>query len=269
MLASGTFSAPILRSSVPQNKSILRPWVACKVKDTSIPHQYDLYARTCVDGSTQKENIDYTDSYSPVGSIDSVRILLSIAAYSGLLISIMDISNAFQNSIIFDATERVYISLPPLYLDWFRQQWPDYTLPSLNVKDLVIQCLKSIQGTKDAGQRWYKLLSGFLLALGLIRCSCDHGIFIWRLPTETCYLALETDDLLFISTTRSPFLRLKTELEKLFDLTVSEGAVLKFLNLRIIQSPSGISFDQTNHIKNTVLSEYFRDVLVTSIPRQL
>jgi hypothetical protein len=102
--------------------------------------------------------------------------------------------------------------------------------------------------------------------LSLIRCSCDHGIFIWRLPTETCYLALETDDLLFISKTRSPFLRLKTELEKLFDLTVSEGAVL---NLRIIQSPSGISVDQTNHIKNTILSEYFRDVPVTSIPRQL
>jgi hypothetical protein len=80
---------------------------------------------------------------------------------------------------------------------------------------------------------------------------------------------LEIDDLLFISKTRSPFLRLKTELEKLFDLTVSEGAVLKFLNLRIIQSPSGISFDQTNRIKNTILSEYFRDVPVTSIPRQL
>jgi hypothetical protein len=71
----------------------------------------------------------------------------------------MDISNAFQNSIIFDNTESVYISLPPLYLDWFRQQWPDYTLSSLNVKDLVIQCLQSIQGTKDAGQRWYKRIS--------------------------------------------------------------------------------------------------------------
>jgi hypothetical protein len=65
----------------------------------------------------------------------------------------MDISNAFQNSIIFDATEWVYLSLPPLYLDWFRQQWPDYQLPTLNVKDLVIQCFKCIQGTRDAGQR--------------------------------------------------------------------------------------------------------------------
>jgi hypothetical protein len=140
--------------------------------------------------------------------------LLNLAASTGLLISILDISNAFQNSIIFDASDRVYLSLPPLYLDWFRQQWPDYQLPSHNIKDLVIQCLKSIQGTKDAGQRWYKLLAGVLLALKMIRCSCDHGIFVWHLPNETCYVAIETDDLLFLSKTRSPFLQLKLELEK-------------------------------------------------------
>ncbi len=269
MLTTGTFSAPILRTSVPPNKTVLRPRVACRVKDTSIPHQYDLYARTCADGSTQREHIDYTDSYSPVASIDSIRLLLNLAASTGLLLSILDISNAFQNSIIFDASDRVYLSLPPLYLDWFRQQWPDYQLPSLNIKDLVIQCLKSIQGTKDAGQRWYKLLAGVLLALKMIRCSCDHGIFVWHLPNETCYVAIETDDLLFLSKTRSPFLQLKLELEKLFDLTVCEGSVLKFLNLRIIQSPHGISFDQTQHIQNTILHDYFQDVPPTSIPRQL
>jgi len=144
MLSTGTFSAPILRTSIPPHKSILRPRVACRVKDTLIPHQYDLYARTCANGSTQRENVDYTDSYSPVASIDSIRLLLNLAAASGFLISILDISNAFQNSIIFDASERIYLSLPPLYLDWFHQQWPDYNLPSLNVKDLVIQCLKYI-----------------------------------------------------------------------------------------------------------------------------
>jgi len=269
MLATGTFSAPLLRSSVPSNKTIFCPRVTCKVKDTSTPNHFDLYARTCADGSIQKENVDFTDSYSPVGSIDSIRILLNIAASAGLLISILDISNAFQNSIIFDASECVYLSLPPLYLDWFRQQWPDYDLPSLNVKDLVIQCLKSIQGTKDAGQRWYKLLAACLLALKMIRCSCDHGVFIWNLPTETCFLAIETDDILFISKTRTPFLQLKSELEKLFDLTVCEGSILKFLHLQIIQSPFGVSFDQTTHIKNTILHDYFKEILATSIPCQL
>jgi hypothetical protein len=269
MLATGTFSAPILRTLVPPHKSILRPRIACHVKDTSIPYQYDLSARTCADGSTQRENIDFTNSYSPVASIDSIRLLMNLAAASGLLISILDISNAFQNSIIFDASERVYLSLPPLYLDWFHMQWPDYHLPSLNIKDLVIQCLKCIQGTKDAGQQWYKLLMGCLLALKMVRCSCDHGIFVWNLPNETCYIALETDDLLFISKTRTPFLRLKDALEKLFDLTVCEGSVLKFLNLRIIQSPHGISFGQMQHIQTTILHDYFKDIPTDSIPHQL
>jgi hypothetical protein len=103
-----------------------------------------LFACTCADGSTQRENIDFTDSYSPVASIDSIRFLLNLAASAGLLISIMDISNAFQNSIIFDTSERVYLSLPPLSLEWFRTQWPDFLLPNQNMEDLVIQCLKSI-----------------------------------------------------------------------------------------------------------------------------
>jgi len=94
MLASGTFSAPILRSSIPAHKMVLRPRVTCKVKDTLVPNQYDLYARTCADGSTQRENIDFTDSYSLVASIDSICLLLNLAASKGLLISIMDISNA-------------------------------------------------------------------------------------------------------------------------------------------------------------------------------
>jgi len=72
MMTSGTFSALILCSSVPSNKTILRLRVTCKVKDTSIPNQHDLYARSCANGSTQCENIDFTDSYSPVASIDSL-----------------------------------------------------------------------------------------------------------------------------------------------------------------------------------------------------
>jgi hypothetical protein len=221
MLATGTFSAPLLRSLVPSNKTVLHPRIACRVKDTSIPNQYDLYARTCTDGSKQRKDVDFTDSYSPSASIYSIPLLLNLAASAGLLISIMGISNAFQNSIIFDASECVYLSLHPLYLDWFLQQWPDFQLPSLNIKDLVIQCLKSIQGTKDAGQLWYKLLAVCLLSLNLVRCSCDHGIFILTFPKETYYIALETDDLLFISKTCSPFLRLKLELEKLLDPMVS------------------------------------------------
>jgi hypothetical protein len=44
MMTSGTFSVPLLCFSVPPGKTILRPRIACRVKDTSVVHQYDLYA---------------------------------------------------------------------------------------------------------------------------------------------------------------------------------------------------------------------------------
>lgn len=269
MQTTGTFSTPMLRSEVPPNKTILRPRIACRVKDTSTPHQYDLYARTCADGSVQQEYINFTDSYSPVASIESIRVLLNVAASNGLIVSILDISNAFQNSIIFDTTEKVYMSLPPLYLEWFKHQWPDYSLPSLNLKELVLQCLKTIQGTHDAGRHWYILLSGCLLELKFVHSSTDHGIFTWSFNNmELCNLALATDDILFISKTRTPFLFLRQALEKLFDLTVTEGSILKFLNLRIVQSPAGISFDQTQHIRSVLLAEYFANTDPKSIKSQ-
>lgn len=116
MLTTGTFSALMLCSAVPPDKSVLHSQVACRVKDTSIQHQYDFYARCCADGSSMKEHIDFMDSYSPVASIDSIRTLLNISAAKGLTVRVMDISNAFQNAIIFDATGRVYIILPPFCL---------------------------------------------------------------------------------------------------------------------------------------------------------
>jgi len=266
MLHSGTWSAPILRSSIPPEKTVLPARVTFKVKDTNVENNYELYCRTCANGSTMKENVDYQNSYSPVGSIDSIRLLLSIAASRRWILNALDISNAFQTSIIFDPDERTYLSLPPFYLEWFTATWPDYKLPSTNIKELVIQCLRAIQGTRDAGNKWYTLLLKKLLSLGLTRCTIDHGVFLWTYNNIPSILVLETDDILMASANSEPFHHLKTELEKMFDLTTTTGSTLKFLNLRLIQTSCGISFDQTSHITNQILKPYFKDIPPASIP---
>jgi hypothetical protein len=45
-------------------------------------------------------------------------------------------------------------------------------------------------------------------------------------------------------------------------MNLQEGATVRFVNLRVIQSPQGISFDQTDHILDTIIDTYFanRDV---------
>jgi hypothetical protein len=51
---------------------------------------------------------------------------------------------------------------------------------------------------------------------------------------------------------------LKTRLGKIFELIIQEGETLRFLNLRIIQSPQGIIIDQTDHIVDSVIGPYFK-----------
>jgi hypothetical protein len=71
-------------------------------------------------------------------------------------------------------------------------------------------------------------------------------------------MALTTDEFLIVTSSRQLFPQLKIDLEKLFKLTLQEGFVLQFLNIRIVQSPTGISIDQTDHIIESIVEPYFK-----------
>jgi hypothetical protein len=45
----------------------------------------------------------------------------------------------------------------------------------------------------------------------------------------------------------------------MFEVTLQEGKILHFLNLLIIQSPAGISIDQTEHIVDTICTPCFKN----------
>ena len=65
----------------------------------------------------------------------------------------------------------------------------------------------------------------------MIQSNSNHGVFVWDYQGQQAYLSLATDDVLVGSQDHTPFLYLKAELEKMFDLTFQEGNILKFLNL--------------------------------------
>ena len=58
---------------------------------------------------TQKEGIDYEETFSPVAMLKSIRILLSIVAYYDYEIWQMDVKTAFINS---NLEEEIYMIQP-------------------------------------------------------------------------------------------------------------------------------------------------------------
>jgi hypothetical protein len=58
-------------------------------------------------GFTQREDMDYTETFSPVSYKDSLRIIMALVAHYDLELHQMDVNTAFLNG---DLLENVYIA---------------------------------------------------------------------------------------------------------------------------------------------------------------
>ena len=89
------------------------------------------------------------------------------------------------------------------------------------------------------------------------KSTIDNAIYIRVFYDGTVYdLTGSTYDVLNITNSETPFIELTRVFEEQFEIKFQEGSVLKYLNLRIFQSPLGFSVDQTDHIVELV-NEWF------------
>ena len=66
-------------------------------------------ARLVAKGYSQREGIDFKETFSPVSTKDSLRIIMSIVAHFNLELHQMDVRTTFLNG---DLVEEVYMSQP-------------------------------------------------------------------------------------------------------------------------------------------------------------
>lgn len=175
-----------------------------------------------------------------------------------MVLHIIDVVNCFQSTLL-PQEERLIITMPPFYRTWFQNKYPNVKWEESPSGKYVLELLNGLQGDKSIGRKWYLLLKKFLLKYGFKVCLPEPSLFVYDHNDGKMLLNTSTDDFLCAYNYGNKALldRLCTELRKLFDITEKGGTVLSYLNLRIIQTEYGISYDQTDHIERKIVNKYF------------
>jgi hypothetical protein len=67
-------------------------------------------SRLVAQGFSQKEGIDYEETFAPVAHLEAIRILLAFSMAKGFKLHQMDVKSAFLNGVL---EEKVYVRQPP------------------------------------------------------------------------------------------------------------------------------------------------------------
>jgi Reverse transcriptase (RNA-dependent DNA polymerase) len=135
-------------------------------------------ARLVAQGFTQKEGIDYHETFAPVVKYKSLRMILVIANMLNYEVKQMDVITAFLNALL---DEDVYMRVP----EGFKYRSGD-----------VWKLLKSLYGTKQAPHMWNSILNDFIVSMGFTRLASDTCVYVKSTATgNMIVISIFVDDI--------------------------------------------------------------------------
>jgi len=187
-------------------------------------------ARLVAKGYTQTYGIDYLETFAPVAKMNTVRILLSLAAVFNWNLQQFDVKNAFLHG---DLDEEIYMEVPPAFE---------------SKKGMVCRLKKALYGLKQSPRAWFGRFTKVMIKLGYRQSQGDHTLFIRHSKTgKVTALLVYVDDIIVTGDDSEEMQSLKKCLFKEFDIK-ELGKLKYFLGIEVAHSKQGIFISQKKYV---------------------
>ncbi len=235
---NGNFSIE-KRSSVPEGVVILPTvWQMKRKRDIKTRKVKKWKARLNIDGSRMEKGVHYSETYAPVASWNTIRMLLSLKAVHNWHTRQLDYVLAFPQAPV----EKVlYLHIPR-----------GFNIDNGDNKDYVLKVHRNIYGQKQAGRVWNKYLVNKLTEeVGFVQSKVDECVFY---RGKTMY-ALYTDDSILAGPDKNEIDDIISDMKKAkLDIT-EEGELEDFLGVNIERMADGTIHLTQPHLIDQILDD--------------
>lgn len=187
--------------------------------------QIDKYkARLVAKGYAQQYGVDYTEVFAPVARLDTIRLILALAAQHSWDVFQLDVKSAFLHG---ELNEEVFVKQPLGY-------------EKKGEEDKVYKLKKALYGLKQAPRAWYSKIEAYFVREGFEKCFCEHTLFTkTKEGSKLLIVSLYVDDLIYTGNDRIMCEEFKNSMMVEFDMS-DLGRMRYFLGIEVIQNPNGI-----------------------------
>lgn len=163
-------------AELPEGRTLVGYVWTFTIKQHENPPRYK--ARLCAQGFTQVHGMDYFETFSPVISQTSLRVLLSLAAANGWHLHQMDVHTAFLQGTI-DA--EIYMRRPSEI--------------NSDGKAPVVRLKKAIYGLKQSSRIFNDKINDFFINLGFTRSKAEPCLYTMGKGHQQIVIGVYVDDI--------------------------------------------------------------------------
>ncbi|CAI7791099.1 unnamed protein product [Closterium sp. NIES-54] len=214
-------------------------WIFIVKRPLGSPPAFE--ARYAARGFSQRQGVDFFQTFSPTPKMTTLRVLLHVAAQLDYALHSLDFSTAFLQGSLH---EEIWLRRPPGFTGSFLAgaQW------SLR---------RPVYGLRHAPREWHDTLRTTLAALGFTPSTADPSLF---LRTDTSlppfYVLVYVHDLIFATADTEALTLVKSELQKRHTCT-DLGEPRSYLGLQITRDRARRTITLTqSHIVHQILQRF-------------